>query len=74
VDKDNHLRDALKYLVLSLPEPTERTEMMRAREAMKGMDATSVMAHYGNMWEKEPEPIFLGRWTRARWRFRHGKR
>jgi len=25
VDKDNHLRDALKYLVLSLPEPTQKT-------------------------------------------------
>ncbi len=58
VDKDNHLRDALKYLVLSLPEPTQNTELMHAREKMKGLDATSVMAHYGNLgqWEKEKIP------------------
>jgi len=24
VDKDNHLRDALKYILLSLPSPTEQ--------------------------------------------------
>jgi hypothetical protein len=74
VDKDNHLRDALKYLVLSLPEPTKKPFWYGEREKMQGLDATSVMAHYGNMWEKEPEPIFLGRWSRARWMRRMANR
>jgi hypothetical protein len=71
VDKNNHLRDCLKYLCLSLPEPTERTELMHAREAMKGMDATSVMIHFGNMPAKKEPEIFMSR--HAMWRSRLAK-
>jgi hypothetical protein len=66
VDKNNHLRDCLKYLCLSLPEPTEQTELIRAREAMKGMDATSVMIHFGNMPEKKEPEIFLSKYAMRR--------
>ncbi len=41
VDKDNHLRDCLKYIILSLPEPTEKTREMRVHEALQGLDPTS---------------------------------
>jgi hypothetical protein len=51
VDKNNHLRDCLKYLCLSTPEPAEKTQSMREREAM---DATSVMAHFGNLAQPPP--------------------
>jgi len=32
VDKDNHLRDALKYVLLSLPSPSERPKEMKRAE------------------------------------------
>jgi hypothetical protein len=35
VDKDNHLRDALKYILLSLPSPSERPKEMRREEIIK---------------------------------------
>jgi hypothetical protein len=67
VDKNNHLRDCLKYLCLSLPEPAPRTDLMRARE--RGLDATSVMAHFGNMPEKKhSENIPLT--ARMRWKMK----
>ena len=83
VDKDNHLRDCLKYMVLSLPEPARRPgflEIEQARE--RGLDATSYMAHYGHLlpsiFEKKEEPriltgrrgLFLERLRQARNRFR----
>jgi hypothetical protein len=35
VDKQNHLRDCLKYLLLTLPEPAQKTARMRAAEAVR---------------------------------------
>ncbi|HWZ44655.1 MAG TPA: hypothetical protein VNW97_14355 [Candidatus Saccharimonadales bacterium] len=67
VDKDNHLRDALKYLVLSLPEPQEKPAVMKAMEAMQGIpedDVTSRMIRYQAAMERakvEDGPIALGR-------------
>lgn len=49
VDKDNHLRDCLKYMILSLPEPAHRTPEERALEAIKNIpaeDPTSRMIRY----------------------------
>jgi hypothetical protein len=34
-DKDNHLRDALKYILLSLPSPSERPKEMRREEIIR---------------------------------------
>jgi hypothetical protein len=35
VDKDNHLRDALKYILLSLPSPSERPEESERESVIK---------------------------------------
>lgn len=35
VDKDNHLRDCLKYLVLTLPGPSQKSARMLAAEAVR---------------------------------------
>ncbi|SRR5260370_761629 len=35
VDKDNHLRDALKYILLSLPSPSERPREMKRDELIQ---------------------------------------
>jgi hypothetical protein len=67
VDKDNHLRDALKYLVLSLPEPQEKPAVMKALEAMQGIpedDITSRMIRYQQQMERAKdaeEPVAIGR-------------
>jgi transposase-like protein len=49
VDKDNHLRDCLKYIVLALLEPTRQTPHQKALEAIKDIplnDPTSRMIRY----------------------------
>ncbi|HEV2987385.1 MAG TPA: hypothetical protein VG759_03010 [Candidatus Angelobacter sp.] len=73
VDKNNHLRDCLKYLCLSNPEPPQITKEMRAQEAMKRMDATSVMAFFGNMAQKPPEPAFIPLGRRALYKMATGQ-
>ena len=35
VDKDNHARDAMKYVLMSHPEPSVKTAEQRAAEAVK---------------------------------------
>jgi len=70
VDKNNHLRDCLKYICLSMPEPTQSTWSVRAREAMKTMDPTTVMIHFGNqgnLQQEKSEPIYLSKtkWMKA---------
>ena len=66
VDKDNHLRDALKYMVLSLPEPARKSAVYRAQQAVEGLDPTSAMIRWGQVisdfkGEDEDEPISMGR-------------
>jgi hypothetical protein len=49
VDKDNHLRDCLKYIVSALLEPTRQTPEMKAMDAIKNIplhDVTSRMIRY----------------------------
>jgi hypothetical protein len=49
VDKDNHLRDCLKYIVSALLEPSRQTPHQKALEAIKGIpldDASSRMFWY----------------------------
>jgi len=75
VDKDNHLRDCLKYLCLALPEPTAKPAMLRAQEAIKGLDATSAMIRWNQIMaesEKEEAPIVMGR--RGAWNARRVRR
>jgi hypothetical protein len=71
VQKDNHLRDCLKYLVLAMPGPAEKTWQMKAAEAVAPLaalgDLTSALIRYSQMKaEAEPpyKPVHLGR----RWR------
>ena len=50
VDKDNHLRDCLKYLVLTLPEPSQKSARMLATEAVRPLaeqgDLTSALIRW----------------------------
>ena len=73
VDKNNHLRDCLKYLCLSLPEPTQTMWSTREREAMKTMDATTVMAHFGNQAIPPEEPAFISLGNRGWYKLRTGQ-
>jgi len=64
VDKDNHLRDCLKYIVLSLPDPTIKSREERAADSVRGLDATSAMIRYRQFMEREvyaDKPLALGR-------------
>jgi len=67
VDKDNHLRDPLKYIVLSLPEPTMKTREQRVQEMLAHIpkeDATSRMIWIGEKMaelEEKEKPLVMGR-------------
>lgn len=43
IDKDNHARDAKKYIVMSLPPPAEVPKHVRIKQAMEGLDPTHAM-------------------------------
>jgi len=64
VDKDNHLRDALKYLVLSLPEPTSKPLEMQLAQRTQGLtDMTNVALTAGKLRDeiaKRAAPVFVG--------------
>jgi len=71
VDKDNHLRDCLKYLVLTLPEPSQKSARMLAAEAVRPLadqgDLTSAQIRWLQMTEDSPRngrPARLGRYRR----------
>lgn len=72
VDKDNHLRDALKYLVLSLPGPQKMSVEMRAKVAMGEIpeeDVTSRMIRYQQAIDRsaeERQPVGMGRRSQVR--------
>ena len=64
VDKDNHLRDALKYICLSLPEPAKRSALMRAQQAVEGLDPSTAMVRWNQIigeFNDEEKSISLGR-------------
>jgi hypothetical protein len=75
IDKDNHLRDCLKYLLLALPDPAEKSYQQLAAEAIAPMaaqgDLTSCLIRYQQMME-DPQPNYrpatLGRYSRWHWR------
>jgi hypothetical protein len=46
VDKDNHLRDALKYILLSLPSPSEKPLSQERDEIIREAFATG---NYGSL-------------------------
>jgi hypothetical protein len=58
VDKDNHLRDPLKYLCLALPAPSPKPWQIKAQEAMAQIpidDITSRMIRGGHFFRDEEE-------------------
>jgi hypothetical protein len=70
VDKDNHLRDALKYILLSLPSPSEiparlQRDDMIAEAIANGKQATLgvLMARYDAKQRGNCEPVSY----RVRW-------
>jgi hypothetical protein len=68
IDKDNHLRDCLKYLLLAMPNPAEKTWQMKVTEAnaplLAAGDFTSAHVRYLQMKagaEAGNRPIYIGR-------------
>ena len=72
VDKDNHARDAMKYVLMSHPEPTEKSVERRVKEAIKPLieegDFTSAMVRRLQIMalEAHKEPARLGRYIPRR--------
>jgi hypothetical protein len=71
VDKDNHARDAMKYVLMSLPEPSVMGEDDRNRTDIKQLiemgDLTSALIRYGQHFgesQASQRPIYLGRYRR----------
>lgn len=69
VDRDNHLRDALKYLCLTLPEPTRKSFDQRVAERVEklpwGKDPTTSMLEAMKIQNEErqrynPQPTYYG--------------
>jgi hypothetical protein len=68
IDKDNHLRDCLKYLLLTMPNPAEKTWQMKAAEEIAPLfeagDFTSARVQYLQKKaeaEASNRPIYIGR-------------
>ena len=57
VDKDNHARDGMKYVLMSHPEPSVKTVQQRAAEAVKPLievgDLTSAVIRHQQIIEEE---------------------
>jgi hypothetical protein len=75
VDKDNHLRDCLKYMLLTFPSPAEKTWQQKAAEEIAPIAAQGDLTSCLIIWkrrEAEAEanyrPATLGRYSRWRWR------
>jgi hypothetical protein len=66
VDKDNHARDAAKYFIMSLPEPTIKTHTQIIKERLESqqLDLTSASiraAQYKDELEVSSQPATFGR-------------
>jgi hypothetical protein len=74
VDKDNHARDAMKYVLMSHPEPSRKTLERRVNERMAGLsklDPTIAAAQYHKIVaeekdEEEDQPSYYGGSARRR--------
>lgn len=70
IDQDNHARDATKYVVMSLPEPTEKTPEEKLDELLAAYRAAGVNDYSLNIYrmrmegqdrQMQEQPIYLGR-------------
>ena len=75
IDKDNHLRDCLKYMLLALPDPPEKTWQQKTAEEIAPMAALGDLTSCSIRWEQRKaeaeanyRPATLGRYSRWRWR------
>jgi hypothetical protein len=73
VDKDNHARDYMKYILMSHPEPTIKSVERRAAEAVKPLaeagDLTSALIRHMQIMEEETvgfAPATFGRYSTDR--------
>jgi hypothetical protein len=73
VDKDNHLRDCLKYLLLTLPDPAEKSWQQKVAEEIAPMaeagDLTSCLIRWQQKKAEEEakyRPATLGRYSPRR--------
>ena len=70
IDKDNHARDAMKYVVMSLPEPTQKTWQDKITEKLDAYRAAGMDEHSLNIYrfrmeredrQTEEQPVYIGR-------------
>jgi hypothetical protein len=70
IDKDNHARDAMKYVVMSLPEPTEKTPEQKIQEKLAAYRANGMDDHSLNIYrfrmeredrQMQEQPVYIGR-------------
>jgi hypothetical protein len=78
IDKDNHAEDAEKYLIMTLPEPAQKTPHELAMEAIAHIpkeDITSRVARYEEAiydQQRQEEPVPMGKSGRRRIARRRG--
>jgi hypothetical protein len=75
IDKDNHLRDCLKYMLLTCPDPAEKTWQQKAAEEIAPIAAQGDLTSCLMMWQRRKaeaeannRPATIGRYSRWRWR------
>jgi len=66
VDKDNHARDSMKYVLMSHPEPTVKSVKEKAYEAVEPLieegDLTSALIRYNQqLGANEKKPVRIGK-------------
>ncbi|MFY9912448.1 MAG: hypothetical protein WAK56_21585 [Candidatus Sulfotelmatobacter sp.] len=73
VDKDNHARDAMKYILMMHPEPTQKSLERRVNERLveaHKIDPITAIANYNNIvreeMEEEEGPSYYGGNARRR--------
>lgn len=73
VDKDNHARDAMKYVVMSHPEPSRKPFERRVNERLaeiQKVDPTAAVARYHKVVQEEQDeeegPNYYGGGARRR--------
>ena len=69
IDKDNHARDAMKYVVMSMPDPTQKTQEEKLEEKLQSYKDAGVNEYSLNIYRMkgmmqmrdENAPIQTGR-------------
>jgi hypothetical protein len=74
VDKDNHLRDCLKYMLLACLEPPEKTWQQKVAQEVAPIAARGDLTSCLMLYEKRKaeaeagdRPATIGRYSRSAW-------